>query len=75
MEDRPEYFVKLEEMVLKTLRRVVSRPRTTLLDPPVSLELVQDDLANFRKHSSLRIEQAARSCVYRISVCLCSVMY
>jgi hypothetical protein len=68
MEDRPEYFINLEKIVLETLRRVVSRPRTTLLDPPVPLELIQTDLANFRKQSALRIEQAARSVVYRIAV-------
>jgi hypothetical protein len=68
MKDIPEYFTDLENLFLETLRRVVSRPRTTLLDPPVPLELIQNEIANFRKHSALRIEQATRNVVYRIAV-------
>jgi hypothetical protein len=70
MEDRPAYYVHLEQLLMGLLTRVISRPRTTLLDPPVPLELIRNDLETFRPHSSLHIEQAARSCVYRIAVCL-----
>ena len=70
MENRPGYHVFLEQMLLELLGRVVPRPRTTLLDPPVPLELIQPDLAKFREQSALHIEQAARSCVYRIAVCI-----
>jgi hypothetical protein len=68
MEDRHRYHVHLEQSLLDLLGRVVSRPRTSLLDPPVPLELIQADLENFKEHSTLHIEQAARSCVYRIAV-------
>jgi hypothetical protein len=68
MEDRPEYHVYLEQSLLDVLSRIVSRPRATLLDPPVPLELIQPDLERFKEHSALHIEQAARSCVYRIAV-------
>lgn len=70
MEDRPGYYVHLEQLLLGLLGRIVARPRTTLLDPPVPLELIQPDLEKFREHTTLHIEQAARSCVYRIAVCL-----
>jgi hypothetical protein len=70
MEGRSEYFVQMEGTLLDLVNRTVTRPRETLFDPPVPLELVQDDLEKFRGQSSLRIEQAARSCVYRISVYL-----
>ena len=69
MENTPEYHVLLEGLMLDLLARVVSRPRESLLEPPVPLELVKHDLETFRTHSALHIEQAARSCVYRISVC------
>lgn len=69
MEDRTGYHVPLEQSLLDLLGRIVSRPRTTLLDPPVPLGLVQPDLEKFKEHSTLHIEQAARSCVYRIAVC------
>ena len=68
MEATPEYHVLLEDMILALLARVVARPRETLLDPPVPLELVKHDLEKFRTHSALHIEQASRSCVYRIAV-------
>jgi hypothetical protein len=73
MEDRPGYYVHLEKMILDLLNRVVSRTRTTLLDPPVPLELVQTDLESFRHYSGLHIEQAARNCVYRIAVLISSI--
>jgi len=69
MEKTPEYHVLLEGMMLDLLARVVTRPRESLLEPPVPLELVKDDLEKFRTHPALHIEQAARSCVYRIAVC------
>jgi len=69
MEGRAGYHVQLEHMLMELLERVVRRSRTTLLDPPVPLELIQSDLEKFKQHSALRIEQAARSCVYRIAVC------
>ena len=47
MEDRPEYHVHLEQSLLGVLSRIVSRPRTSLLDPPVPLELIQPDLEKF----------------------------
>lgn len=62
------YHVQLEQMFVELLSRIVSRPRTTLLEPAVPLELIQQDLEEFRTHSALHIEQAARSCVYRIAV-------
>jgi hypothetical protein len=68
MDQRPPYLVELENGLIGLLNRVVSRPRTSLLDPPVPLELIQTDLPKFTQHSSLHIEQAARSCVYRIAV-------
>ncbi len=68
MEDRPGYHVHLEQLLLDLLARIVPRPRTTLLDPPVPLELIQPDLEKFRQHTTLHIEQAARSFVYRIAV-------
>jgi hypothetical protein len=68
MEDRPIYYVHLEQMLMELVGRVVSRPRTTLLEPPVSRELVQKDLDVFKQHSALHIDQAARGCVYRIAV-------
>jgi hypothetical protein len=68
MDTIPGYYVLLEQTLMGLLGRVVSRPRTTLLDPPVPLELIQHDLEKFRKHSALHIEQAARGCVYRIAV-------
>jgi hypothetical protein len=68
MEERPVYYVQLERAIVNLLGRVVQRPRTTLLDPPVPLELLANDLEKFRQYSPLHIEQAARSCVYRISV-------
>ena len=68
MEERPGYHVHLEKLLLELLGRIVLRPRTTLLDPPVPLELIQPDLEKFNEHSALHIEQAARSCVYRIAV-------
>lgn len=67
MDDRPQYYVYLEQQLMELLGKVVSRPRTTLLDNPVQLVLIHDDLEKFRTHSSLHIEQAARSCVYRIA--------
>jgi hypothetical protein len=70
MEERPDYYVHLERALMNLLARVVQRPRTTLLDPPVPLELISNDLGKFRQYSPLHIEQAARSCVYRISVCI-----
>ena len=69
MEETPQYFVQIEAKLIDLLNRVVKRPRTTLLEPPVPLDLVQPELDNFKGHSSFHIEQAARSCVYRISVC------
>jgi hypothetical protein len=71
MENRAGYHVQLEQVLMELLERVVRRPRTTLLDPPVLLELNQSDLERFREHSALHIEQAARSCVYRIAVRTC----
>ena len=68
METTPEYHVLLEGMILDLLARVVARPRETLLEPPVPLELVRDDMEKLRTHSALHIEQASRSCVYRIAV-------
>lgn len=68
MEEGPNYHVQLEMGIMDLLGRVVQRPRTTLLDPPVPFELIANDLEKFRPHSTLHIEQAARSCVYRISV-------
>jgi hypothetical protein len=69
METTAEYHVLLEGMILEVLARVVTRQRESLLQPPVPLELVKHDLDKFRAHSALHIEQAARSCVYRIAVC------
>lgn len=68
MEERPNYYVHLEMAIMDLLGRVVQRPRTTLLDPPVPFELIANDLEKFKTHSALHIDQAARSCVYRISV-------
>jgi hypothetical protein len=70
MGERHSPNVELENEFLSILRRVVTRPRTSLLEPPVPVELVQTDLENakFREYSSLHIEQAVRSCVYRIAV-------
>lgn len=70
METTPEYHVRLEEIILDLLARVVARPRESLLEPPVPLEMVKDDLEKLRTHSALHIEQASRSCVYRIAVFL-----
>jgi len=53
---------------MELVAKIVSRPRTTLLEPPVPRELVQNDLYAFNQHSALHIDQAARSCVYRITV-------
>ena len=69
MNERPEYVVLLENKLMWLLRRVLARPRNTLLDPPVPLERIQDDLRGFQEYSVLHIEQAARGCVYRIAVC------
>lgn len=68
MDDRAGYYVYLEQVLINLVRRTVSRPRTTLLDPPVPLDLIQSDLDVFRPYSALQIDQAARGCVYRISV-------
>jgi len=68
MDNRPGYYVHLEQILMELVARVVSRPRTTLLEPPVPRELVQNVLDAFKQHSALHIDQAARSCVYRIAV-------
>jgi len=68
MEDSAAYHIALEHSLLDLLGRVVPRAHTTPLDPPVPLELVQPDFEKFRNHSVQKIEQAARSCVYRIAV-------
>lgn len=67
-DDRPGYYMHLEQVLMDLVGRTVSRPRTTLLDPPVPLNLIQKDLDVFRQHAPLHIDQAARGCVYRISV-------
>ena len=68
MEERPAYYVRLEEALMGLLSQIISRPRTSILDPPVSLELVQNDLEKFKEVPPIHIEQAARTCVYRIAV-------
>jgi hypothetical protein len=68
MGERQGPHVEVGNALLEILQRVVKRPRMSLLDPPVSLALVQGNLAEFREYSALHIEQAARSCVYRIAV-------
>jgi len=68
MTDAQSSHAQLEKPLMELLSRVIKRQRTTLLEPPVPVELVQKDLEKFRDYSSLQIDQAARSCVYRISV-------
>jgi len=68
MEDSVGYHTALERSLLDLLSRAVPRPRTTPLDPPVPPELVRPDFEKFTGHSVHKIEQAARSCVYRIAV-------
>jgi hypothetical protein len=70
MEERSRYYVQLEEALVSLLLRVVSRPRNSPLDPPVPLQLIQNDVDNLKQisESNSHIEQAARSCVIRIAV-------
>src|SRR5262245_59779234 len=56
--ERHAPHVQLENEFIAILTRVVSRPRTTPLDPPVSIDLIQADLDkgdNFKKYSPLHI--------------------
>jgi len=75
MTDSQRSHAQLEKPLMELLSRVIKRQRKTLLEPPVPVELVQKDLENFREYSSLQIDQAARSCVYRIAVCHSVLMF
>jgi hypothetical protein len=69
MEGSPGYHRALEHALSSLLARVVTRKRTSPLDPPVPLDLVAPDFEHFKGHPVQHTEQAARSCVYRIAVC------
>lgn len=68
MEGSPGYHRALEHALTDLLARVVTRKRSSPLDPPVPLDLVAPDFEKFKGHPVQHIEQAARSCVYRIAV-------